>query len=564
MLRDIVLMCCTERGKLRKESCELPSRIRLRQGPIGVRMTVAQPTILYDHLVIKCCRYLCWLTQLRLHLHQAPEPGTTDHQQLMDQPLLYLPDGTYTMKLDWDQPSAHSAPQAADKEAVAALASGSFCSLRDIYLPSQQHENRTLTAAAAGTGEVPEVALMVAHYLCKGLISQESNSEYLLLSKVLLRLGVSRLPSFQETVLALNVMAASATRSLPERGAKQGCPEGTTTTSTSSSSKNTRSRCTEERGGRESRRRVGSLTELEQLQIMEFHLYLEHLLEQEAMRGSAATGDGSEVATSADTFRSSRSASTSSSMHSSSHGSNVKDSNSPTSTSSSNCPSLFQLLLPDTPLRLQQNPLWRWHLSQSKHLKDLLAGLCSGITMNALHAAANRFAGARCGKVMSSQESSTAAEAGTGTVLDNSSGGGSGDQAATPRIPVSEPADPALLLSQPSQEGTQPPRTAAGSNCTAPNSGSDDEYAHDDDTAHVGVRQLVPLLDHRRALLRGLELDNVMAVTDAALAAFLKARSGLAAHLVRAELVRECPLLMAALEVPYVEHRGLLIWECNR
>ena len=38
---------CTEKEReLRKEGRELPSRVRLREGPIGVRITLGQPTIL--------------------------------------------------------------------------------------------------------------------------------------------------------------------------------------------------------------------------------------------------------------------------------------------------------------------------------------------------------------------------------------------------------------------------------------------------------------------------------------------------------------------------------------
>ena len=40
---------CTHCGEierdLRKEGCEVPSRVRLREGPIGVRITLGQPTI---------------------------------------------------------------------------------------------------------------------------------------------------------------------------------------------------------------------------------------------------------------------------------------------------------------------------------------------------------------------------------------------------------------------------------------------------------------------------------------------------------------------------------------
>jgi hypothetical protein len=99
-----------------------------------------------------------------------------------------------------------------------------------------------------------------------------------------------------------------------------------------------------------------------------------------------------------------------------------------------------------------------------------------------------------------------------------------------------------------------------GDIATAAGPGSDDE-----DAAAVGVRRLVPLLDHRRAVLAGASLGSCLALGEAALAQVLKGPGvGLAAPLVRAELVQQSPLLLAALGVPYIEHRGLLVWECNR
>ena len=43
-LHDSVKMLERER-ELRKEGHEVPSRVRLREGPIGVRITLGQPTI---------------------------------------------------------------------------------------------------------------------------------------------------------------------------------------------------------------------------------------------------------------------------------------------------------------------------------------------------------------------------------------------------------------------------------------------------------------------------------------------------------------------------------------
>ena len=42
----LVSQVCRER-ELRKEGREVPSRVRLREGPIGVRITLGQPTIAY-------------------------------------------------------------------------------------------------------------------------------------------------------------------------------------------------------------------------------------------------------------------------------------------------------------------------------------------------------------------------------------------------------------------------------------------------------------------------------------------------------------------------------------
>ena len=40
-----VLACGERERELRKEGREVPSRVRLREGPIGVRITLGQPTI---------------------------------------------------------------------------------------------------------------------------------------------------------------------------------------------------------------------------------------------------------------------------------------------------------------------------------------------------------------------------------------------------------------------------------------------------------------------------------------------------------------------------------------
>ncbi len=136
------------------------------------------------------------MTQLRLHLHDAPEPGSPDQQRLLQQPLLFLPDGTHTERLDWDPPPGLPSSGTAGP----AVAGGAFCSLADMLLP----------CSSAAAAEAPAAARLVAHYLRKGLITQQSNAEYLPLARVLLQLGAGALPGWQDTVLALNVMAASA------------------------------------------------------------------------------------------------------------------------------------------------------------------------------------------------------------------------------------------------------------------------------------------------------------------------------------------------------------------
>ena len=277
----------------------------------------------------------------------------------------------------------------------------------------------------------------MAHYLLKGLITQHSNSEYLPLARVLLQLGARALPGWQDTVLALNAMAASASGSLGSSGGQAAVGHSS---------------------------RAGVLTEVQQLMFTQLHLHLEELLELEA-RLLTTTSSGEA-------------------------GGREAGSSEPGSG-----PDLAELLAPDSQLRRMQSSLWRWHLGCCPQLQQLPARLSAGITPATIGAACQAWASSLAG-------------------------------------------------------GTPPP-AAPGSS--------------DGDAAAVGVRGMVPLLDHRRAVLVGAGLGSCLAMGEAALAQVLKGSGiGLAAPLVRAELVQQCPLLLAALGVPYVEHRAVLSWECNR
>jgi hypothetical protein len=449
---------------------------------------------------------------MRLYLHQAPSASSSnpdDLQQLLQTPLLYLPDRAHRMHLDWDPPvplqagsAGASSGAASATRSVGPLAGataaqpGGFFSLQDVYIAGASAPGSEEGSSSSSSAGVPLVTQLAAHYLVKGLISQNSNCEYLPLAKVLLRLGVQAVPDFQDTLLTLNVLAASVSGQLQQQ---QPLGAGPAPVADGSSKKSVG------RGGK------GTLTPFQLLEVTEVYKHLEQQLEQHVRRLLNPTPDPS---SSTDvTITTSNGSIGSSSGGGSSAGQvamSAEGAVAPEAAAAAAAAGggggggrgegegkipLWELLQPDSPLRRLQDSLWRWHLGRAPELPAALAHLCEGITPAAIQAACLRWSHARL---------APSAPAGMPVLVD----------AADAAVPV-------------------------------------------------GFRTLIPMWDHRRAALLGPVLESPSAVRDAALAAYLKGQ-GSTVPFIRAELVISCPLLLAGLGVPYLEHSSLIVWEVNR
>jgi hypothetical protein len=384
-----------------------------------------------------------------MYLGQAPQPGSKEHVDLISLPLLYLPDGAHSMDLPWDHPHRAS-PAAAGGSGGAAA--GGFFSLDQIYLPSIQ--------AAA----VPQVTQLTAHYLRKALVCPATNSQYYEpLARLQQTLGLPTLPDFRDTLLAHNVMAASAAGHLAPPAGQEAA--GAAHAPAGGSRGSSRYPTAEQQGG-----------------FMSMLCHLEGLLEQEVRRqlelhsaGGSVEADGTGDVVAAD----------------SGGGSAGADGDDVDGLLVS--PPLAELLEPSSRLSLLQGSLWRWHLGRCKQPPQALAALCEGISLGDIECACQQWLAAQC------------------------------------------PA------------------------CGAASRIEGGRYS-----APAGMRCLVPLVDHRRAVLLGPSLELAEALCSDQLAGLLRKEPRFVPPLVRAELVQQCPLLLAALHVPYVEHRSLMTWMHNK
>jgi hypothetical protein len=224
------------------------------------------------------------------------------------------------------------------------------------------------------------VTQLAAHYLVKGLISQSSNCEYLPLAKVLLRLGMQAVPSFQDTLLTLNVLATSVSGQLQQQQLPSAAPrqaaEGSSKRSMGS-------------GGK------GTLTLLQLLEVLEVYHHLEQQLEQRVRRLLISASEPSRSTDINTTLGSGGSSAAQAAVV-------PEGPTAPAALQGASAAgevegevNLIELMQPDSPLRRLQDSLWRWHLRRAPQLPTALAQLCEGITPAAIQATCHRWAAAR-------------------------------------------------------------------------------------------------------------------------------------------------------------------------